>query len=301
VCADDSKLAAAERAELLTVLASSDSDEEIADRASGLLFDQPVSAFVEALGRTDADKRLFEYCADALGDMPGIADALAKNNAAPVEALTPLASLMSSNGIQSLLDNLDRLSSDEGLGAALADSKVATKDQQELLQEIKADAPIATKALADAAEVAEPDVKKRETLLQKMSKMNIVQRIQRAVKGGREERLFLIKDPNKIVQRAVLQSPRLTDLEVEGFSAMANVSTEVLRIISMNRAFMKSYIVAKNLTKNPKTPLDISLHLLPRLTPQDLKFLCGNKNVPETLRSTAMKLHRSRNTKPASE
>jgi hypothetical protein len=301
VCADDSKLAAAERAELLTVLASSDSDEEIADRASGLLFDQPVSAFVEALGRADADKRLFEYCADALGDMPGIADALAKNSAAPVEALAPLAGLMSSNGIQSLLDNLDRLSSDESLGVALADSKVATKDQQELLQEIKADAPLATKDLSDAAEVAEPDVKKRETLLQKMAKMNIVQRMQRAVKGGREERIFLIKDPNKIVQRAVLQSPRLTDLEVEGFSAMANVSTEVLRIISMNRAFMKSYIVAKNLTKNPKTPLDISLHLLPRLTPQDLKFLCGNKNVPETLRSTAMKLHRSRNTKPASE
>jgi hypothetical protein len=285
---------------LLTVLAT-DSDEEIADRASGLLFDQPVTAFVEALGRTDADKRLFEYCADALGDMPGVADALAKNHAAPVEALAPLAGLMSSNGIQSLLDNLDRLSSDEGLGIALADSKAATKDQQELLQEIKVDAPIATKDLADAAEVAEPDVKKRETLLQKMARMNIVQRMQRAVKGGREERLFLIKDPNKIVQRAVLQSPRLTDLEVEGFSAMANVSTEVLRIISMNRAFMKSYIVAKNLTKNPKTPLDISLHLLPRLTPQDLKFLCGNKNVPETLRSTAQKLHRARNTKPASE
>ena len=300
MCADDSKLAAAERVELLTVLAT-DTDDEIADRASGLLFDQPVTAFVEALGRTDADQRLFEYCADALGDMPGIADALAKNSAAPVEALAPLAGLMSSNGIQSLLDNLDRLSSDEGLGAALADSKVATKDQQELLQEIKADAPIATKELAEAAETAEPDVKKRETLLQKMAKMNIVQRMQRAVKGGREERLFLIKDPNKIVQRAVLQSPRLTDLEVEGFSAMANVSTEVLRIISMNRAFMKSYVVAKNLAKNPKTPLDISLHLLPRLTPQDLKFLCGNKNVPETLRSTAMKLHRSRNTKPASE
>jgi predicted transcriptional regulator len=300
VCADDSKLAAADRAELLTVLAT-DPDEEIADRASGMLFDQPVEAFVEALSRSDADHRLFEYCADTLGDMPGIADALARNAAAPVEALTPLAGLMSSNGIQSLLDNLDRLSSDEALGVALADSKAATKDQQELLQEIKADAPIATKELAEAAEIAEPDVKKRETLLQKMAKMNIVQRMQRAVKGGREERLFLIKDPNKIVQRAVLQSPRLTDLEVESFSAMANVSTEVLRIISMNRVFMKSYVVAKNLTKNPKTPLDISLHLLPRLTPQDLKFLCGNKNVPETLRSTAMKLHRSRNTKPASE
>jgi hypothetical protein len=285
---------------MLAVLAS-DSDDAIADSANALLFDQPTSAFVAALSRADADHRLFEYCADALGDMPGIADALAKNSSSPVEVLTPLAPLLSSNGIQSLLDNLDRLSSDPELGLALADSKAATADQQELLSEIKADVPIAPKELAEAAAAIEPDVKKRETLLQKMTKMNIVQRIQRAVKGGREERLFLIRDPNKIVQRAVLQSPRLTDLEVESFAAMANVSQEVLRIISANRSFMKSYIVVKNLTKNPKCPLDVSLHLLSRLTPIDLKFLCGNKNVPETLRSTALKLQRSRNTKPAGE
>jgi hypothetical protein len=285
---------------LLAVLAS-DSDEEIADRANALLFDQPVSAFVAALSRPDADHRLFEYCADALGDMPGIADALAKNATSPVEVLAPLAPLLSSTGIQSLLDNLDRLSSDPELGVALAESKAATPDQQELLSEIKADVPMPAKDLAAIAEEVEPDVKKRQTLLQKMAKMNVVQRIQRAVKGGREERIFLIKDPNKIVQRAVLQSPRLTDLEVESFAAMANVSQEVLRIISTNRVFMKSYIVVKNLTKNPKTPLDVSLHLLPRLTPVDLKFLTGNKNIPETLRSTALKLQRSRTVKPASE
>jgi len=82
---------------------------------------------------------------------------------------------------------------------------------------------------------------------------------------------------------------------------MANVSQEVLRIISVNRVFMKNYVVVKNLTKNPKTPLDVSLHLLPRLTPIDLKFLTGNKNIPETLRSTALKLQRSRTTKPSGE
>ena len=284
----------------MAILAS-DSDDEIADRANSLLLDQPVSSFVAALARPDADSRLFDYCADALGDMPGIADALAKNSASPVEALTPLAPLLSSNGIQSLLDNLDRLSSDPELGVALSETPVATPEQHELLQEIKADVPIATKDMEDAAEQAEPDVKKRQTLLQRIAGMNVVQRIQRAVKGGREERLLLIRDPNKIVQRAVLQSPRLTDLEVESFAAMANVSQEVLRIISANRVFMKSYVVAKNLTKNPKTPLDISLHLLPRLTPQDLKFLTGNKNIPETLRTTALKLQRSRTARPSSE
>jgi hypothetical protein len=280
---------------------ASDADNDIADRANSLLFDQPVSAFIAALARPDADSRLFDYCADALGDMPGIADALAKNTASPVEALAPLAPLLSSHGIQSLLDNLDRLSADPELGLALADTEAATPEQQELLGEIKADVPIAVKDLAEAAAEAEPDTKKRVTLLQKISAMNVVQRIQRAVKGGREERMLLIRDPNKIVQRAVLQSPRLTDLEVESFAAMANVSQEVLRIISANRVFMKSYVVAKNLTKNPKTPLDVSLHLLPRLNPIDLKFLTGNKNVPETLRSTATKLQRSRTTRKTSD
>jgi hypothetical protein len=145
-----------------------------------------------------------------------------------------------------------------------------------------------------AAEV-EPEVKKRLSLLQRMAKMNIVQRIQLAVKGGREERMLLIRDPNKIVQRGVLQSPRLTDLEIENFASMTNVSQEVLRIISKNRNFMKNYVVTRNLTKNPKSPLDVSLHLLPHLTPTDLKQLAANKNVPETLRSMALKLQRQRN------
>ena len=124
--------------------------------------------------------------------------------------------------------------------------------------------------------------------------MNVVERIQLALKGGREERMLLIRDPNKIVQRGVLQSPRLTDLEIENFAAMTNVSTEVLRSIAANRVYMKAYTVVKNLVRNPKTPLDVSMHLLPRLNAFDLKLLTSNKNIPETLRSTAVKLHRQR-------
>jgi hypothetical protein len=45
---------------------------------------------------------------------------------------------------------------------------------------------------------------------------------------------------------------------------------------------------------NPKTPLDITLHMLPLLNALDLKRLSTNKNVPETLRTTANKLMRTR-------
>jgi hypothetical protein len=50
----------------------------------------------------------------------------------------------------------------------------------------------------------------------------------------------------------------------------------------------------RNLINNPKTPLDVTLHMLPMLNGQDLKRLTMNKNVPETLRTSALKLQRTR-------
>jgi hypothetical protein len=132
-------------------------------------------------------------------------------------------------------------------------------------------------------------------MLQKLSKMRVVERVQMALKGNREERMALIRDPCKVVQRAVLQSPRLGETEVEFFSAMASLNDEILRIISRNRKFRGNYVVVRNLVTNPKTPLDVSLHLLPKIAPQDLKSLVSNKNIPDTLRTTAQRLVRKRN------
>jgi hypothetical protein len=153
---------------------------------------------------------------------------------------------------------------------------------------------VAMTEMEEAAVEAEPDPVKRETLMQKVAHMNVVQRLTLALKGGRTERLLLIRDPNKLVQRCVLQSPRLTDTEVEAFASMSNLSAEILRAISFTRAFLKNYAVVRNLVNNAKTPLDVSLHLFPRLTATDLAKLTTNKNVPETLRSSAIKLHRKR-------
>ncbi|MFY9530287.1 MAG: hypothetical protein WBC04_14965 [Candidatus Acidiferrales bacterium] len=273
---------------------STDADEAIAQRASGALLTQPLQEFVAAIGRVDSDPRLFTYCAENLADKPGIADALAKNPACPASVLVKVVSNFTASGIQALLEDLERLTSELALTAALAGCPSATLEQRELLQGMENGAPEAAeleKALLDA----EPDPVKRETLLQRLSKMTVVERIRLSFRGNREERMALIRDHNKIVQRSVMQSPRLTDQDVEAFSAMTTLSSEVFRSISLSRAFMKNYTIVRNLTNNPKTPLDISLHLLPRLTPTDLKQLCVNKNVPETLRSSAVKLQRQRN------
>lgn len=148
--------------------------------------------------------------------------------------------------------------------------------------------------LAEAAAEAEPDVAKRQTLIERLAKMNVSERVQFAIKGGSEARRTLIRDSNKVVQRAVLQSPRLTDQEVEAFASMTSLTDEILRLIAGNRKFRKNYTVVRNLLNNPKTPLDVSLHMLPMINAIDLKKLTSNKNIPETLRTTAGKLQRTR-------
>jgi hypothetical protein len=117
----------------------------------------------------------------------------------------------------------------------------------------------------------------------------IKKKIKLASKGTREQRAQLIRDPNKLVAAAVLSSPKLTDAEVESFAKMANVSEEVLRVIGMNRTWLKSYGVVLGLVKNPKTPPAISMQLLQRINERDMKMVAVDRNVPEAVRLAARK------------
>ncbi|HXH51210.1 MAG TPA: hypothetical protein VNM47_17865 [Terriglobia bacterium] len=138
----------------------------------------------------------------------------------------------------------------------------------------------------DAAEAAT----ERQTLLEKISRMTVAEKINAALMGSQEERIILVRDSNKIVARAVLQSPKLSDQEVENITTMKNVSEEVLRLVATNRKFVRSYSVARNLINNPRTPIDTGLPLIHRLNDRDLKELSRNKNVAEVIRSMANKL-----------
>jgi len=129
----------------------------------------------------------------------------------------------------------------------------------------------------------------RETATQRLQKMNFSERLKAAVKGSREMRSILIRDPNKMIASSVLSSPKLAEPEVEAFAKMANVSEDVLRIIASNRAWMKNYGIVHSLTKNPKTPLGMSLNLMARLNDRDLAQLSVDRNVPEPLRIAARK------------
>jgi len=142
---------------------------------------------------------------------------------------------------------------------------------------------------ADPDPDEEEDDMERGTAVQRLAAMTFPQRLKAAVKGTREMRAILIRDSNKLIASSVLSSPKVSENEIESFAKMANVSEDVLRIIASNRAWMKSYGILHSLTKNPKTPLGMSLNLMNRLAAKDLAKLAVDRNVPEALRIAARK------------
>jgi hypothetical protein len=134
----------------------------------------------------------------------------------------------------------------------------------------------------------------RIALIRRIMLMTVKDRIKLGLKGDREARAILIRDPNKVVATAVVNNPRITDHEVESIAAMRTVADEVLRLISMNRAWARSYTIIHNLVRNPRTPITTSIGILPRIRTKDLQQLSQNRNVSEGVRRQAARLSQAR-------
>jgi len=137
-------------------------------------------------------------------------------------------------------------------------------------------------------------VERRDSTLQKISKLDIRGRISLAMRGSKEDRSILVRDSTKLVAIAVLESPKISDGEVEGFALQKNVLESVLRAIPMKRRFAKNYLIIRNLVFNPRTPLDLSLGLMKNLLIHDLKNLSDNKEVPDTIRKLALRMFKQK-------
>lgn len=183
-------------------------------------------------------------------------------------------------------------------------SPPATVVAEVIAPEVPASAPAqaGTGTTAAAAAPAKPAARKpppgseqeRGSALQKISRLDIKGRIQLAMKGTKEERSILVRDSTKLVALAVLESPKITDAEVEKFASQKNVLEAVLRQIPMKRRFAKNYCVVRNLVANPRTPLDVSLGLMKNLLVPDLRNLSSNKEVSDTIRKLALKMFKQK-------
>lgn len=119
-------------------------------------------------------------------------------------------------------------------------------------------------------------------------------RVKLARNADRQIRSILIRDANSQVAMAVITSNSLPDSEVEMIASSRNVVPDVLAEIPKRREWIRKYSIAKALVKNPKTNLAISMKLIPRMSMRDLRELARDKNVPDGVRSTSLRLYQAR-------
>ncbi len=134
----------------------------------------------------------------------------------------------------------------------------------------------------------------RVSLVRRLMFMNARDRMKMAMKGDREARGILVRDSNKMVAAAVINNPRINDQEVENIAAMRSVSGDVLRLISVNRNWARSYSIIHNLARNPRCPVPTVMGILPLIRTKDLTQLAQNRNVSEAVRRQATRLAAAR-------
>jgi hypothetical protein len=132
---------------------------------------------------------------------------------------------------------------------------------------------------------------KRLTIAQKISKLSIAKKIEWAnKKGNKEVRTILLRDPNKLVQLAVVQSPRISEAEIAKVANARTSPGEVLQHIYNNRQLTKNYSIKVNLVNNPKVPVAVAMRFLSLLRSSELKGVSKNRNISPALQSQAKKL-----------
>jgi hypothetical protein len=111
-----------------------------------------------------------------------------------------------------------------------------------------------------------------------------------ALTGDKEWRNIFLKDANKLVSSAVLKNPRITDGEVLAVAKNKSASEELIRLITLNREWVKSYEIKKALILHPRTPLPKALRYMEILTEKDIKSLAKSRGVSQVIVNNARRM-----------
>jgi hypothetical protein len=308
-----------------------DADEEIRGTAGKTLTGLPADELKPLLKDRETPPDVLAWGL-AARDEQELREVVLQNTSLPDEAIEALVGTLPEGQAELVVINQVRLLRRTSLLEALEKNPNLNKDQRRRLMELretfhigeaeaKAAAPAPAAAPAAAAVPGEPEEplpppeevtftsdaeavvryladderqqKEKVSAVQRLYRLNTADKVVTALKGNREERAILIRDPNRIVATAVLGSPRVTDAEIESFAGMKNVSDEILRQIGTHKEWTRSYGVVSSLVRNPRTPLSISLGMVSRLNPRDIKSLAVDRNVPEAIRKQAQKFVRA--------
>lgn len=171
--------------------------------------------------------------------------------------------------------------------------------EDELVEEVKAIISKDKELLIDKdeniEEMPETEIEKNAlTILQKINKMSIPEKIQLALLGTKVERMILVRDPNKMVSSAVIESPKISQEEISLLVKNRSVPGEIIEKIAKNREYTKNYSIVVGLVQNPKTPITNALSFIKKLYIKDLQLIIRDKEVNPIIKNLAFNYHKEK-------
>ncbi len=202
--------------------------------------------------------------------------------------------LLDSTAEPSLFEEIARKNTHrpEVLRRILDHAETPDATRQFVAQTLHVPVPIEVTPEAAAETFVEKPIRKTraESLLQRIQKMKVAEKIQLALRGSRDIRTILIRDPNKEVMLTVLENNKITSSEIEIIAKQKTSHDEALRTIAKKKEWLKNYSIVHSLVINPKTPKEISMKYVTSIRLKDLELMEKNREISEAVRAMAKKL-----------
>jgi hypothetical protein len=131
---------------------------------------------------------------------------------------------------------------------------------------------------------------KSESLSARIGRLNISQKIRLALLGNAMERALLMRTPNKMVQRAVIRSPAISDQEAMVYAQNRSLPDEIIAYIASSKQWTRHYHMKLLLVKNPKTPVGTAMTFLRMLRSADMRLIARDRNVSPMIAKAAKNL-----------
>jgi hypothetical protein len=124
-------------------------------------------------------------------------------------------------------------------------------------------------------------------LLNRLPSLGAGEKMAIARQAGPGVLVALRHDPSPRVMSALLENPRLTEGILAPTLSSEATPPNVLRVIAGNRLWSNRYGVRVTLARNPRTPTEVSLRILPTLKKPDLESVASDVRLGQVIRRRA--------------
>jgi hypothetical protein len=297
----------------LQVTLAHHADPEIRERARGSLCSLDARLVAPFLSQAAGPAELAFFAAEMSHAL--ILETIVRRRDVPRRLLVDLARRLPADLQELLLLRQDAIVEEPGILVALEENPQLTPYTQRRIQEYREHllpqkSPLVRAAHALAEErLTEPELRAAIDAVRSLPAdgeiddstglsegqirmLTVPQRLRLTRGASRLLRQILLRDPNGQVAVGVLNHNSFSEQEMEQIARSRAVIEDVLAEIAKRREWAQRYTICRALVGNPKTPVAISVRLVPRLSVRDLKLVSRDRNVADAVRSSADRLYR---------